>query len=76
MKTIFKGKSLYDYPHLIAILIVALFGCTLGIGTGVIVAAWYCKCNSQPYSRSPNQAGVLGELKKVLAKSEGRNDGT
>jgi hypothetical protein len=50
MKTIFKDKSLYDYPHLIAILIVLLFGRVLGIGTGAVVAAWYCKCMSKQYS--------------------------
>ena len=37
MKRFFKDKSLYDYPHLIAILIVLAFGRTLGIGTGVVV---------------------------------------
>ncbi len=69
MKTIFRDKSPYDYPHLIAILIVLLFGRTLGIGAGVVVAAWYCKCLSTEYSWNQNGIGVLGKAKNLFAKS-------
>lgn len=68
MKTLFSGKSLYDYPHLIAILIVLVFGRTLGIGTGVVVAAWYCKCISRQHSWSQYETGMLGKARSVLSR--------
>ena len=69
MKTIFSGKSLYDYPHLIAILIVLLFERTLGIGTGAVVAAGYCKCMSKQSTWNSDGTGVLEKLWRVFTKS-------
>jgi hypothetical protein len=69
MKRFFKDKSLYDYPHLVAILIVLLFGRMLRIGSGAVVAAWYWKCMSKQYPWNQDGTGVPGKLKDVFSKA-------
>ena len=41
-----KRKTIFDYPLLIAVVIILVCGRTLGIGTGAVLAAWYCACMS------------------------------
>jgi hypothetical protein len=42
-----QGKSLFEYPYLVAIVILIIGGPTLGLGTGAVLSAWFCACLSE-----------------------------